>query len=374
MLRIGKAWLVLLFLLSLLPGPAKGVQAPDHGFALKRISRQGLNLPKESDTVDNEQSSLRRGVSFVVLSHIYPLLFGGDPSDMDRMLNEIRNCSPDILILTGDIIKGSWNVREWKPEMFEDNEALRESLNAQWDYVYSVFERLNIPVWIAPGNHDISSYIPGYREITRDVFSHRVGEPFHAKRFGDYDFIFLNTVLSDAEKETYGLDEKQIQWLRGGIGSPLLKTGFVFLHHPLWYGGLQIQPGNVNMEASGWMQEVHPYLREKVKYVFAGDGGDRWNFLFYEIRDDVHYYVNGSGRSGVSFLHVVAGEDGIQVKPHFLDIQSVKPQRMDTEKNLMRVGLKKIVFVFHNKFFWLGVIAACIPLGLTIFILMRKTG
>jgi len=36
--------------------------------------------------------------------------------------------------------------------------------------------------------------------------------------------------------------------------------------------------------------------------------------------------------------------------------------------------LKKIVFVFHNKFFWLGVIAACIPLGLTIFILMRKTG
>ena len=307
----------------------------------------------------------------MILSHIYPLLFSGNQSNIDRLINEIKNCSPDILILTGDIIKGTWNIQKWKPDIFNSEEILRDSLNYQWDKVFSIFNRLSIPIWIAPGNHDISSYTSKYRDITREIFIKKVGKPYFVKSYKSYNFLFLNTTISNSTEIKYGLDKAQIRWLKDKLSLSSCKASFLLLHHPIWYGGFQIHPGNVNMEPSNWMQEVHPLLLDKVKIVFAGDGGDRHNFLFYEIRDNVYYYVNGSGRDGISFLHIFIGKEGIKINPHFLDIRSINYQNIKRGNILFNNYFKKIAFVLRNKFFWTGICTSCILLGLIVLIFKR---
>ncbi len=319
---------------------------------------------------------LNNTVSFVVLSHIYPLLFSGNQSDIDRLINEIKGCSPDILILPGDIIEGTWNSREWKEHTFDSEESLQGFLNNQWDEVLSILDRLDVPIWIAPGNHDISSYTPGYMDIVREVFVSRAGEPFHAKSFKNYGFLFLNTNISDSTGTKYSLDEEQVQWLKDELSSSSHKADFLFLHHPVWYGGLRVHPGNTNMEPFDWMQEVHPILSEKVKFVFAGDGGTRFNFLFYEIRDDIHYYVNGSGRYGVSFLHILAGEAGIKVNPHFLNIISIDLRKLDKnihkDNAFYRKYPRKALFVLRSKSFWAGMFTSLLLSCVAIFIFRRN--
>ena len=153
----------------------------------------------------------------MVLSHVYPLLFGGKQSDIDRLVDEIKGCSPDILVLTGDIIKGSWNVRERRSDTFDSEEALRDSLNHQWDIIFSIFSRLKVPIWMAPGNHDINSYTLRYRDTVKEVFVDRIDEPFHAKSFENYGFLFLNTNISDSARTKYTLDEAQVRWLKDGL-------------------------------------------------------------------------------------------------------------------------------------------------------------
>jgi hypothetical protein len=352
----GKAWIVL-FTFSYLTFPmlatAEQVNEP---------SASTSNKPEYSDFVGHNTlytvAKVRpeREISFVVMSHIYPLLFGGKESDVDRVVKAIKNSAPDILILGGDIIRGTWNVPRWEPDEFEGEQDVRQALNDQWNRVLSIFKNLRIPIWVAPGNHDISSYTSRYRNVAREVFINRVGRPFYKKRVGGYDFIFLNTILSDGHGIEYGLDEAQVEWLKGELTSSEWEDGFL-----------------VRMAVSNWMEEVHPILSGKVKFVFAGDGGDRDNFLFYEIRDGIHYYVNGSGRNGVSFLHVVAGPEGVKINPYFLDIQSTDFHKIDKERSFLQNSGRKVFLLLRNKSFWAGVVGSYLLMGLIVLVFKRNS-
>lgn len=292
-------------------------------------------------------------VSFVVLSHIYPVLFDGDQSDIEILLREIEKCAPDVLILPGDIIPGNWNVREPGPKTFASDDELRNALYRQWDTVFETFDALGLPVWICPGNHDITSATPRYRDIVRDVYTTRVGQAFHKQQLGNYRFLFLNTALAEWQNERVeaGLDSTQIQWLTHELESSSPTVDFLFLHHALWYAALRTNPSNARgdkMAPIDWMRTVHSLLVGKVGFVFAGDGGQYGNHLFYEIRDDVHYYVNGSGAHGLSFLHVTAQGDRIVVNPHFLQIEP----RVRGGSSSLRARASR---VSRHPYFWLGI-------------------
>ena len=319
--------------------------APGHQIGQDQlVGAQGSS----SDTADDSL-----GASFVVLSHIYPLLFDGDPSDVEMLVGKIRERAPDILILAGDIITGTWNARKPGPITFSSDEDLKDSLNRQWDYVFETFGSLDVPVWICPGNHDISSSTPRYRPLVREVFNERVGPPFFRKQLRNYRFIFVNTTLTKpaAGQQIAGLDDTQVEWLQGELDASSESTDFLFLHHALWYSGVEANPSNARgdkMASVDWMRSMHPSLLGKVKCVFAGDGGQYGNYLFFETRDDIRYYINGSGRKGVTFLHVVATGERVAVNPYFLPIEPRTPQPSSSFRD-------RVLRISRHRYFWVGV-------------------
>ena len=297
-------------------------------------------------------------LSFVVLSHVYPILFDGEPADIEQLLAEIAACSPEALILPGDIVPGTFNVLEWvENRVFQSDRELRDELNRQWDYIFALFGRLNVPIWIAPGNHDIHSYQPQYQATVRQVFLENVGSPYHVKRMKEYRFIFLNS-LDGTTESGHGVSSEQAQWLVEEMASDAQVT-FAFVHHPLWWADYTIPLGNQGTDYDSWMEKIHPILNGQVAYVFAGDGGNDQNFLFYERLGQVYYYVNGSGRRGVSFLHVLVNGSDIQVLPHFLDIST---RSLAQPSSPSSVGV--LLDLFQRRTFWAGNAFAVAVIGL----------
>jgi 3',5'-cyclic AMP phosphodiesterase CpdA len=298
------------------------------------------------------------------------VLFGADRSDIERLVQEIKKCDPDVLILPGDIVPGTWNVRTPGENTYDTYDELRDSLDRQWDFVFEIFAPLDVPVWISPGNHDITSYTPDYRALVREVYTRRGGQPFHEKRLGAYRFLFLNTTLmTKDDSKVAGLDHEQLEWLRNGLDVPSSTVNFLFLHHALWYAGLERNPSNATgkkMVPLDWMQTVHPSLRGKVEFVFAGDGGQFGNHLFFEVRDDIHYYVNGCGKYGSSFLHVIADGKRIEVDPHFVQI------RLTVQRGSSSIWAK-VSRVAGDIYFWLGVcLGAVVVAGMAAIIAVMR--
>lgn len=319
-----------------------------------------------TETDDPAEDNADRKISFVVLSHIYPLLFAGDSQDIETLLTRIKSCSPESLILPGDIIQGTWNAKNSRRNKFADDEALRDALQSQWDLVFRAFEDLGVPLWIAPGNHDISSYNPEYRNLVKEVYLQRIGAPYRLENFKGTRFLFLNTTIADAESSWYGLDDRQVEWLAKHLADPASNAGFLFLHHPLWRGNQIRQPGEGNgPEAFDWMGRVHPLLRNKIQGVFAGDA----SHLSNEYRDEVVYYLNGSSEVDASFLHVVAKGGEFTVHPHFFPLSAPKVSGQ-SHKPVSLVD--KAVMTVRAKRFWLGILLGACFMGLAGWTYRRK--
>ena len=108
------------------------------------------------------------------------------------------------------------------------------------------------------------------------------------------------------------------------------------------------------------MTKVHPLLQGRVGHVFSGDGGNHRNFLFFEKRDGIDYYVTGSGREGISFLHVVANGDRIDVRPVFVGLRAD-----DATADAQSSYVAKAMRLVRHVYFWAGLVAWMTVLGIT---------
>jgi 3',5'-cyclic AMP phosphodiesterase CpdA len=318
-----------------------------------------------------EQPSDSTGLSFVVLGHSYPLWFGGSEQDIERVLQAIADCEPDVLILTGDVLGGSGVWMAW-PTHWNRDDAVHTSIQRQWEHVEAILNRLGIPVWFVPGGHDTSSRLPDQQRIIEAMFQERHGPLYYSKTLNGYSFIALNSTPYLTRKP-YTLDEVQLEWLDQTLAANPEVPKILLLHHPLWYSDLNIHPGNAIMGQTPWMETVHPKLRQSnVLAAFAGDGGGgagaggiNKGSMFYENRDGLLYYLSGIGlNTGATFLHVQARGKVLDVHPYYLDMDfSYIGNRPAL---LRRLEAEALVPAFG----W-GFLCACVICGL-IFIFFRR--
>ena len=184
-------------------------------------------------------------------------------ADAVEKLNLLR---PEFVMSIGDLIEGH-----------TENDA---ELNHQWDEFDALVDKLQMPFFYVPGNHDISN------EVMAKKWQKRLGQTYYHFNYRNVLFLCLNT--EDTCKGCIG--DQQIEYFQ-----KVLKTNrnarwtLVFMHQPIWRKGETLE---------NW-EKFESLLADRPYTVFAGHT-HRYN---KSVRKGGRYYVLAITGGG-------GGEDG----------------------------------------------------------------
>ena len=141
------------------------------------------------------------------------------------ILGEVKKYEPDYLVLTGDLCysKGDAEVYRW---------------------ILEKLERLDIPYFVIPGNHDD-------RSMMRDVFNLDYidqKELYYARKFGKQTVLFLDSADGLMTTKQYNWIERQLKQAEGTI--------LIFCHHPPCKAGAYYMDNNHSFREIDILQKV----------------------------------------------------------------------------------------------------------------------
>lgn len=177
----------------------------------------------------------------------------------EMVLRDIERMSPDFVVTVGDLIQG-----------YKDSAGTVKD----WDSTLPYLKLLSCPVYLTPGNHDITT------PEVRNIFIKKTGRnPYYSFDHQNSHFIILdNTLVKTAEQ----MDPDQMKWLEKDLKALKSKAGiYVFMHKPFWPFGV----------GAGKPDRLHDlFKRYKVTAVFTG----HWHNYASEVFDGIRYVVMGS--------------------------------------------------------------------------------
>jgi len=193
-----------------------------------------------------------------------------------RLIKQINRTSPDLVVNTGDMIRGHCDrdmaIREWT--------AFDQALNG-----------LVPPCYLVVGDRDI------WNDWSADLYTRRYGPAWYSFNHKGAHFIVLTTEEPDKAER---IGPEQLEWLANDLAAHTdYKPTYVFLHQPLWaYGGET--PDDVSGTRKDglyedWMRRVHPLLKQyRVDVVFGG----HWHQYLAQNIDGLRYVTTGGGELG----------------------------------------------------------------------------
>jgi len=249
------------------------------------------------------------------------------PEVFKEIAREVRLIHPDFAVLVGDIIYG---YRSDVPR-----------LKMQWSDFLSVYESFGVPIFVAPGNHEMQTEdAPESGNIdAQRLYVMHLGRLYYAFAYGNSLFIVLDTDIVGSAAEISG---EQLQWLKNMLKiSRNFQHTFVFMHRPVVsYYGANILNNHY---------EVLPLLlKYNVTAVFQGHN----HVYYFEIVNGTRFYVTGGAgaplyrtpsRGGVNhFLLVEVNGSRVEVK--FVPPYSIKVQQSEDKITVEYTFTKPIYF------------------------------
>ncbi len=151
--------------------------------------------------------------SFVVMGDSRPPV-EEQPYVFYKVVDKIAELEPEMVFSTGDIIAGYKEDRNEVIEMYQDFEEVIEDIK-------------DIPLYVAPGNHDVVDV-----DSLKNEFTDRFGQTYQAFSKENCYFIILN---SDEPGQSSRIAGKQLEWLIGELKkAQSFEHVFVFVHKPLY--------------------------------------------------------------------------------------------------------------------------------------------
>jgi 3',5'-cyclic AMP phosphodiesterase CpdA len=177
---------------------------------------------------------------------------------MDKFRAITDSVNPDLVLITGDLVRDALRV--------DEKEATR---------LYQLFAtesgKIKSPLWLAPGNHEIfgierhlSLVNPQNPLYGRNMYRHFFGPDYYSFNYGGVHFIALNS-LEFEDLWYYGrIDSTQIEWLKKDLATINAAMPVVtFQHVPFYSGGMSMEnfsdegPGRSLEREHGVMQFRH---------------------------------------------------------------------------------------------------------------------
>ena len=196
-----------------------------------------------------------------------------------KLIGQVNVTSPDLVLITGDLIGGHTD---------------QDATIAEWDAFDEAIKAFEAPVYMVVGNHDVWS------AWSKKVYAERYGPEWFSFNHKGAHFIVLSSEVAGAR-----ITGQQLEWLKQDLKqNASRRPKYVFLHQPPWAYDEQTMT-NVSRGYSkdrdqpvheAWMRDVHPLLkRYGVEVVFGG----HWHqYIFQEI-DGIRYVITGGAGAEV---------------------------------------------------------------------------
>jgi hypothetical protein len=164
---------------------------------------------------------------------------GGErPGVYRRAVDVLNLLQPEFVLSVGDLVEG-----------YTEDRSVAED---QWRAFEAEVDRLQMPFFYVPGNHDLTN------SCLARVWRERHGR--HHYHFVYRDVLFL--VLSSEDSSGGAIGSRQLSLVRRALAeNPGARWTVVCLHRPLWTES--------RVEATGWL-EVERALADRPYTVFAG--------------------------------------------------------------------------------------------------------
>jgi len=176
------------------------------------------------------------------------------PGVFAEAVEKLNLLSPQFVMSIGDFIEGH-----------TEDEA---ELEHQWDEFDGLTNKLQMPFFYVPGNHDIDS------ETTGRMWRQRRGPSYYYFIYHDVLFLCLNT----EDTASSHISDQQLEYFRAVIkANNNVRWTLVFLHKPLWW----------NPDTLEYWQKFVALLGQRPYTVFAGHR----HTYDKSVYDDKRYYI-----------------------------------------------------------------------------------
>jgi hypothetical protein len=214
--------------------------------------------------------------AFFVAGHVY-----GHPKDKDDLIHPPFTEKRYLIQQDPDMRMG-----------FFTGDIVRRAKVADWDNVDRFLATLPVPVYFAPGNHDMAK---------RELFESRYGKTFFSFVHDKDLFIVL-----DPNLDHWNISGEQLAFLKSALEKHESRDRvFVLFHQILWWDRKpyfrQFVPNSPmgRAETINFFTELEPLFLalDKPVYLIAGDAGVFPNGLsvMYHEYKNIHYIASGMG-------------------------------------------------------------------------------
>lgn len=215
----------------------------------------------------------------------------------EQIVAEVEQLRPDFVMTVGDHIQG-----------YTDDTV---TLNAQWDEYFDIVKKLTMPLYVTPGNHDITN------DKMLPIYEKRVGKPYYSFNVRNCHFVVVDVSRDDSSAE---ISQTQFGWLAEDLAANkgAVQT-LVFFHKPFWYDSV----------IEGKKDKLHDlFVANGVDAVFNG----HFHSYFSAKIDGITYTAVGSSGGVIDALPsdldfhytwVTVDDNGVVIAP--IKKGSVKP-------------------------------------------------
>ena len=187
-------------------------------------------------------------------------------------MDKINLLQPEFVMSIGDYIEG-----------YEES---REGLQLQWTRFLKDIDKLEVPFFFVPGNHDNG------RKLWAEIYNERFGVPYY--HFVYKDVLFLCLCTNDGPDNNTGIGQTQVDYVKQVIEEhPDVRWTLVFQHKPLW-----------NEKGQETWGQIEAMLKDRNCTVFAGH---THNYLYQE-KDGISFVTLATTGGGSTLRGAAYGE------------------------------------------------------------------
>lgn len=183
---------------------------------------------------------------------------GHRPGIFEKGIEKVNLLQPEFVMSVGDLIEG-----------YTTDTA---EINRQWDEFCGFVNKLEMPFFYVPGNHDLTN------PVMERIWKERFGPTHYSFIYKDVLFMALNSEDQTRGSGKGSISGPQLEWIRKTLDAHRhVKWTFLFMHQPLW-----VQ----ETDPVKWF-DVEKLLADRKHTVFVGH---RHHYERFE-RNNTQYYM-----------------------------------------------------------------------------------
>ncbi len=195
---------------------------------------------------------------------------GMRPGVFEIGIEKLNLMMPEFVLSVGDLIQG----------YTQDTMQIRR----EWEDFETKIDKLNVPFFYLPGNHDITNL------VMQKEWEKRYGKRYYSFKYKEVLFIILDSNDDDDHSLTEAQTSFAIETLEK---NPDVRWTFVLMHHPIW-----------KYDTEGRFEKVEKVLSQRKHTVLAGH---EHKYQYIE-RNNANYYVLATTGGGSQLRGNLFGE------------------------------------------------------------------